>query len=98
MAVGGTLPARTLITILRSEKARRGAEDEGEEEDWCFHGVVWLLWFGRAHRPHRVDAENNSVRARRESILLKPGTPFASPASALVALRKQFIRIFMGEP
>ena len=54
------------IAVLRSEQACRGTECQREEEDFCFHVVMWLLLFPCARRLHRVDAVECPVGAQKE--------------------------------
>jgi hypothetical protein len=51
---------------LRCEEARRCAECQREDQDFCFHDVLCLLRFRRAHRLHRLDAVKSPVGAQKE--------------------------------
>ena len=64
-AGGRTLSVGALVPVLRREQARRCAQCQREEDDFCFHSVLWLWLFSGARRLHRLNAVNCPVGAQK---------------------------------
>lgn len=63
---GRALTVGWWVSVLRSEETCRCTERQREEEDFCFHVVMWWLLFPCARRLHRVDAVESPVGAQKE--------------------------------